>query len=578
MVLPLPGALANFSASALKNISSLDAITKSIPNPQSAVRDNVTKSVTGSVTSAPTDVFNGAPSVVSGESERFLGAVSAPPQLSTTLQRQALGGVFGSSLPSGPGIDTFLAQNVKLGDVLPSQQIFSIAKNLGAQSMYTDPLQAYAQVTESAHDISNLCREVSSITATLISNIASLLSLQSTLDYNQITAMNREFFGKTGEQTNAAIAALNVVNSTFGTRGRFDSAEVANLCAALDGLTNLVMFSNSKVIQFELLRKSIDEGLNRFNQIVKELVLILESTIAYIPAYAASVVTGKLFQAVQSKVLEQSGIDLGRILKDAEAFSSLNADDKSKVLLTSAIGASAQVIKAYLCVIQPATEVLGGEPVITTLKGGYDSMTSVLSASPLNSYLDSFEAALAPFQSTMNTGVTRNNSSELAASSSTMTTILTASSVAFVAICAATDAYSLLFATETALDPSRVVGANQLFSDVGADASRDALMSSDMGAFTTQSLSEATTPGQLAISLRNKIAETPEGPQRDALILAYEDVQARHRATVLGMDIQRREDVRTFLAPVNAEEDRQIVNKTVEQFSGEDFTEVRTFL
>jgi hypothetical protein len=578
MVLPLPGALANFSKNALKSIQSLDAITKSIPNPQADTRTNVTKSITGSVTSATTDVFNGAAGAVSSESERFLGSVASPPALSTTLQRQALGDVFGSSLPSGPGIDTFVAQNVKLGDVLPSQQMFSIAKNLGAQSMYTDPLQAYSQVTESTHDLSNMCREASSIVSGLLSDIASLLSLQSLLDYNQITAMNREFFGRAGDRANVAVTALNAVNETFNTRGKFDSAQIADLCAALDGLTNFVMFANSKAIQFDMLRKKIDDALKRYNQIVKEMVLILANIVEYLPEYAASVAVGKLFQSVQSKVLKQSGVDLGKILTDLTAFSGLNADDKSKVLVTSAIGASAQVIKAYLCVLQPATSVFGGEPVINNLNAGYNSMTSVLSSNPLNDLLASFEEALAPFQSTMNTSVTRSNPAELATSSATMTSILTATAVAMTAICAASDAYALLFATETSLDPSRVTGANGLFGDIGADASRETLMSKSMGEFTTQELSEATTPGQLAISLRNKIAQTPPGPQQDELILAYSDVQARHRATILGMDIQRREEVQTFLAPVSADEDRRIINKTVEQFSGEDFDSVRTFL
>jgi hypothetical protein len=318
--------------------------------------------------------------------------------------------------------------------------------------------------------------------------------------------------------------------------------------------------------------------MDRLLAIMKEMSVIIDSVANFVPEYASSVSFGKIFQSVQGAVLKQSGLDLQRVLNDLTAFSGLNADDKSKVLLATSIGAVAQVIKAYICVIQPSTEVLGGEPIIDNLKAGYDSMVGILNANPINDLLDAFEAAIDPFSSTMNTGLTRDNSSELSSSVSSLSSTLAAIAATLTAICAGTDVFSALFRTETALDPARVTGANELFSDVGADAARDVLMSKRTGDFTGLSVTESTTPGQLAESLRQEIAQLPDGPQRDGLIASYNEVYARHRATVLGMDFQRREDVKTFLEPVNEEADRKLVNDIVQQHSDEDFSEVEVFL
>lgn len=568
MALGLPGALSQFSSSTLKNIQALDAITKSVPNPQVIVKDNVTDNVTKSVTTAPGEIFGGAPIAISGAGQDFIEAVTAPPVLSTTLQLSALDKLFGTGLTSGISVDKFVSENVRLEDVIPAQQLFSIAKNLGAHSMYTDPLQAYAQVAQSSADITNLCRESRSIIVGLLSDIPSFVSLAGTTDYNQIAAMNQEFFGRTGELANQALGALNVMNDTFNVRKKFDPFQVVDLCTALNALTNFAMFGNSKLLQLELLRKNMNDALNRLTALLKSLCGSVASVNSYIPQYVASASFGKLFQAVQQRVLKQSGIDLKRIISDAEAFSSLNADDKSKVLVTSAIGATAQVIRAYLCEIQPSTQVISGpDPIILDLKAGWDTLVSQLTSSAVCALFKTLLELIAPFLATTNTSITKNNAAELASQTALMIANLTAISSALLFVCTGTSDFITLFKGQTSLDPTRVIGSNELMSNIGADAARDSVMANP-GNFTTFTLSDSTTPGQLAKEIQQQIATLPDGPEKDQLTLAYSDVYARHRATLLGMDIQRREDVRIFLAPTKADEDRKLVNKTVKTFSG----------
>lgn len=567
MALGLPGALSQFSSSTLKNIQALDVITKSVPNPQSLVKDNVTNTVTKSVTTGPGEVFGGAPDAISGASQDFVESVTTPPSLSTTLQQSALNDLFGTGLTSGLSVDKFVSENVRLEDIIPAQQIFSIAKNLGAHSMYTDPLQAYAQVAQSSADMTNLCAESKAIITDLLADISSFLSLQGSTDYNQIAAMNQAFFGKTGDLANVALGTLNLVNETFNIRKKFDPFQIANLCDALNALTNFAMFSNSKLLQIELLRKKMNDALNRLSSLLKSLCGTVASVSKYIPEYVATASFGKLFQSVQQKVLKQSGLDLQRIIDDAEAFSSLNADDKSKVLVTSAIGATAQVIRAYLCEIQPATQVISGpDPIVIDLKAGWDALVSALTSSAVCALYKTLLTLIAPFIATTNASVTKNNTAELIAQTASMTASLTAISAALVFVCDGAAGFKALFKAQTSLDPNRVIGSNELMHDIGADAARDSVMQHP-GEFTSFTLTDSTTPGQLAQEIQKQIATMPDGPEKDQLTLAYSDVYARHRATLLGMDIQRREDVRIFTAPSGEDEDRKIINKTVKTYS-----------
>lgn len=574
MAFGLPGALSQFSSSTLKNIQALDVITKSVPNPQSIVSDNVNNTVTKSVTTAPGEVFAGAPGAISGAAAGFIAGTTTPPTLSTTLQTSALDNLFGTGLTSGLSVDKFVTENVRLEDVIPAQQLFSIAKNLGAQSMYTDPLQAYAQVAQSSADMTNICATSRAIITDLLADISSFLSLQGSTDYNQIAAMNSAFFGKTGDLANVALGSLNLVNETFNVRKKFDPFQIANLCDALNALTNFAMFSNSKLLQLDLLRKKMNDALGRLTSLLKGLCANVASVSKYIPEYAATAAVGKLFQSVQQKVLKQSGIDMQRIIADIDAFTKLNADDKSKVLVTSAIGATAQVIRAYLCAIQPATQVsTGPDPVIINLKAGWDALVSLLTTSAVCQLYPTLLALVGPFIATTNASVTKSNGPQLASQTASMIASLTAISAALVFVCDGAAGFKTLFKAETSLDPSRVIGSNELMSDIGADAARNSVMQHP-GEFTSFTLSDSTTPGQLAQEIQKQIATMPDGPEKDQLTLAYTDVYSRHRATLLGMDIQRREDVRIFTAPSGQDEDRKIIAKTVRTYSGFSDTEL----
>lgn len=570
MAIPLPSALTDFSKNALKNIEALDSIQQSIPNVQGTVQSNIVNAGTKSIVSVPGSIFAAVPGFVDESIETFLGKVASPKAASATLQQDTFMKVFGTEVSSGSAVDNFLSENVRLEDLIPAQQIFQIVKNFGSHSFYTDPLQAYAHVTTASSDIKNLCKEAESVISGIQANVTSLLSLQSTIDYNQVVGMNQEFFGTAGTKANTALSLLNSLNQTFSTNGKYDPTQVANFCNALNDFTDFVMFSNSKILQFELTRKTIEEGLTKLRQIGRDFPVIVNNVKNYVPAYVASTAFGKIFQAVQKRVLDQSGVDLGGIIRDLAVLSDTPADERTKVLSTFAMAKAVQAIKAYICEMQPSSSVTdpGGE--FAPLKAGYDTLTAVLSGNDTTANWQNLENTVLPFTSAMQVGVTQNNATDLSAQAVALDAILSPLAALLAPICVATDTFRSLFAAETSLDPGRVPGAQNLLSNVGLDNARDVSLSSGFENLTDISLSDSTKAGQLAESVRAQIATLPDGNEKDQLTLLYEKLNSRHRATVISMDFQRREDIQTFVATDQAEKDRQLVNKIVTTFSGLD--------
>lgn len=570
MAIPLPSALTDFSKNALKNIEALDSIQQSIPNVQGTVQSNIVNAGTKSIVSQPGNIFAPVPGFVDESMQTFLGKIASPKSVSATTQQESFMKVFGTGVSTGAEVDNFLSENVRLEDLIPAQQIFQIVKNFGSHSFYTDPLQAYAHVTTASNDIGNLCREAETVISGIQANVTSLLSLQSTINYNQIVGMNAEFFGAAGAKANTALSLLNALNQTFTTNGKYDASQVASFCSAINDFTDFVMFANSKILQFELTRKTIEEGLTRLRQIGRDFPVIVDNVKNYVPAYVASTAFGKIFQAVQRRVLDQSGVDLGGIVRDLAALSDTPADERTKVLSTFAMAKTVQAIKAYICGMDPSGSVTdpGGE--FAPLKSGYDTLTAVLSGNDTAPSWQNLENTVLPFTSAMQVGVTQNNAADLSAQAVALDAILTPLVALLSPICLATDTFRALFASETSLDPGRVPGAQNLLSDVGLDNARDVTLSSGFENLTDISLSDSTKSGQLAESVRAQIATLPDGNEKDQLTLLYEKLNARHRATVVSMDFQRREDIQTFIATDQAESDRQLVNKVVTTFSGLD--------
>jgi len=570
MVLPLPDALSQFSQAALQNIQALDSIQQSVGSVQTSVQNNITNAATAAIT-GPGELFEAVPDFAAEFNQDFINAISIPPVLQNSIQRDAFGDVFGTGLTSGSAVDGFLGANVRLEDIIPAQQLFQIVQNLGGDALYVDPLQAYAHVNQASNDLTNLCKEAEEIITSIQTDVTSLLSLQSTLNYAQIDAATKQYYQAATEQQKSVIDAYKVVRDTFSVRGRYDPAEVSELCALIDGMSNTVMFGTSKFVEFDRLRKTIDGRLRRLQEIAREIPSIADSVKGFVPAYIASATFGKLFNAIQSRVLSQSGINLNRILRDLEALSSLSADARSKLLANFTMAGSLQAIKAFICNIQPATDVVDvTDPVIGPLKTGYDTYTAGLAANDTTPLFAALETQIPTFSSTSQTCFTRNSGAELASEASALGAILTPLALFLTNTCGFADAFRGLFATTTAALPERVTGALDLFQDTGLDAAREVGMGQSFDQITELSLSESTKPGELANAIRERVAQLPDGNEKDQLTLVYANVYARHRATVLSMDFQQREDVATFLALSEDEENRRLVNEATKTFSGLD--------
>lgn len=566
MVLPLPGALAKFSSAALKNISALDGITKSIPDPQRTAGANITKAAT-SATTGPGSLFEPIPGFIDGANQNFLGNIATPPSLSPSLQQSSLGDILGTEAVSGAGVDTFLEDNVRLEDVLPAQQIFGIAKNLGNISMYADPLQAYTHIASGSAQIKNLCQEADAIIAKIQLDIANLLTIQTGINYSQFDAMGADFFAGAESRIGEAISAFGILCTQLDVRGKFDSAAVTAFCNTIDAFQNFVTFANVKIQQFDILRKDVNDGLKRLQQIGIEILALIQSTVKFIPAYVASTAFGALFRSLQKKVCAQANIDLQKVLNDVQAFSSVNANDRAKVTANFSWASSLESIKAFICGLQPSTDVVdpGGE--FAPLKTAYDAFSSSLTLNDPTSSFSALASQLPTFAASMSTAVIQDNTSDLTSAVASIAAVLATLSVSLAAVCLSSTNFNVTFGAQTSINPDRLVGALDLYQNVGADNAKSTSIL-NAGDTTTLPVSESTSPGQLAEAMKVRINELPDGNEKDQLTILYERVQARHRATVLAMDFQRRQDSATVFAVDEAEANRRLVNKVVTTFSG----------
>jgi hypothetical protein len=568
MVLPLPDALSQFSQSSLKSIEALDAIQQSVTDVQSSVQSNITNAATESITGAG-DLFESVPDFAAEANLKFLTSIATPPVLQNTLQQDAFGQVFGSNLTGGGAVDGFLDANVRLEDIIPAQQLFQIVQNLGGDALYVDPLQAYAHVNQASNDLKNLCEEADGIIASIQIDTGNLLTLQGGLNYAQIGLATTSFYASVSDRQTESIAKFKKLKATFDSTGKYEPGELNDFCMSLDEVSNLVMFGNAKFIEFDRLRKTIDGRLHRLQEIARELPAIAKSISGFVPTYIASASFGKLFNAIQSRVVDQTGIQMGKVLKDIEALSSLSAGDRSKLLANFGMAASLQAIKAYICKIQPATKVVDvADPVIGPLKTGYDGFAADLEANDTTSLFASLDAQVSTFSSTSQTCFTRNSGAELTTEASSLGAILTPLALFLTNTCGAADAFRAIFASTTAAIPERVTGALELFQDSGLDAAREVGIGGSFDQMTELSLSESTKPGELANAIRERIAQLPDGNEKDQLTLVYASVYARHRATVISMDFQQREATATFLSLTEEEENRRLVNEATKTFSG----------
>jgi hypothetical protein len=575
MVLPLPGALASFSTAALKNISALGAITKSIAAIQGTVSKNITAAATAATT-GPGSLFADIPDFVAESNDRFLQNIALPPSLSTGQQQASFNAISGIPSPTGSQVNAFVSDNVRLEDVLPAQQIYQISKNLGNTSMYADPMQAYTNVAAGSAQIKNLCTEAEAIIAQIQQDLADLLSVQVNINYSQYAAMGPQFFIGAQSRINDAIGAFGILCTQLDVRGKFDGAAVTAFCTAVEAFQNFVTFASAKVEQFDRLRKDVQAGLKRLSQILAELLTVTKAMSKFIPTYVASTAFGALFRSLQKKVCDQANIDLQKILNDVEAFSSANADDKAKVTANFAWAGSLESIKAFVCGLQPSTEVTNPVGEFAPLSAAYDIFSASLIANDPTASFEVFLTQIPTLAASMATGVIQDNSGDLSSAASSILGTLAGITLSLTAICASATTFKGVFVAETSLDPDRLVGSMSLYESIGADNAKNASLL-NAGDTTALPVSESTTPGQLAESMKVRIDQMPDGHEKEQLTILYEKVQARHRATVLAMDLQRRQDSATAFAVDEAEANRQLVNKTVATFSGLDADEFDEF-
>lgn len=567
MVIPLPSALTDFSKAAITAIQDLDAIQKAISNPQAIVQDNVVKAATAATTEVPGDLFGDIPDAVSESNDSFLSDITSPKALDLGLQQSALGEVFGSDATVGVGVDGFLEANVRLADVIPSQQLYHVTQGLSNASIYSDPLQAYGHVSTNNQDLKNLCLEATSLITLIQGDLTDLLSIQASINYSQFEAMGPEFFADAALKISAAIAQQTILCNQLQIRGQFDPTSVSDLCTALDDFANLVTFANTKILQFNRLQADIIAAFTRLRQIGRIFKTSFSSIKNFIPNYVTSTSIGKIFQSLQGKICAQAGANLSQILKDVKAFQSLNADDRAKVNATFKMATAVQSIKAFICGLQPSVDVVDPVGPFATLKVGYDTLTASLDLNDPAANFDAVELQIDSLSATLSTGVIKNNAADLASAAASILAVLASMGAQLAAISVSAIAFDDVFTVQTQLDPTRVVGPTNLYDRIGADNARSVSLS-NAGDTTALQIAESTTLGQLSTSLKTSIDTLPDGNERDQLIVLYGQVNARHRAVILSMDFTRREDITTFFAASAEEQNRQLVNKIVKTYSG----------
>lgn len=568
MTIPLPGALSQFSQSALKQITALAGIQEISPNVQGTVQSNITSAATKAITEQPGNLFADVPGFVSGANQSFLDSIATPPSLTLNNQTQALNSLFGTDQIAGGAVDDFLKQNVRLQDIIPAQQLFQLTASLGSIAMYADPMQAFTQVTATSRNLSNLCKQAVATIGKIEDDIAQLLDIQPLMNYAQMALMDTAHFVEALAKATASSSLFTALTGTFSVRGQFDPATLHAFCASLDDLVNLLMFADSKPLKFDLLRQDLVSLIQTLRVLLRSILDAFGNAHLFVDAYIGSASKGKLFNSVQAKVVVQGAVEIAKIIKQIQALKSTNADSKSKLQAAWAIASAVQAVKAFICEIQPAVAIQDPLGEFAPLSAGYSVLTSSLKGNDPNGLFNELEAVVDQFLSTIQTAVTQNNSAALIAVAGTMTGILSGLEVSLLAISSAADAFQTLFQAQTAIDPARIVGTADLFSDAGLDQAVAITRSSSFDAITSISLTDATSTGQLAASLNAQIATMPEGNEKDQMILLYSKVYSQHRSTLLSMDFQQRENVQSLLAVEQANAQRQLVNKSTKTFSG----------
>jgi len=560
----LPGALISFSQSAVRNIEGLAAIQKTVANPQTTVLSNVSGAATKSITANP--LYANVEGFMSNASTGFVRRLTGPAGFSPSLQQESFSQLFGSFLTTGSSVTGFLNANVRLEDIIPAQQLYSILNNLGVSSLYSDPLQAYVQVNTASKDLCNLCLEAIRVIGDVEADLTKFLTIQTGVNYASVQQMDFEFFGVAKNKAAGVKVTLSVLVDTFNKRGRFDAAEVGAFCAAANALAEFVSFADTKLLELSELRTTIIEALQRLQVIGQSIVQVLENVAAYVPQYISSVVFGKLFQALQGKVLDLAGVDIQQVLDLMEALSHLSADDATKLgAIFSSLG-TIETIRAFICYLDPSGDVQSSTGPLAPLKTAYDDLTQGLGQNNPNTLFRQLELRIEAILPMLNTAVTRDNKPELSSEVAAIGLILTPLALFLSNCCNVANIFSGIFSQQTAGLEDRIQGVDVLYTDAGLDSARNVALSSNMDQVAVIPMSEATTPGELATALAERIRQLPDGYERDRLQEVYDRVYARHRATVWSMDFQRRQDTALASTLTRAEEEERIIKEEVERY------------
>lgn len=562
----LPSALLSFSQTAVRNIDNLSAIAQTVTNPQAAVQSNITNAATQSITANP--MYGNVSGFMSGASGNFVSRMTGPTPFSPTTQQASFTQLFGSSLTQGATVASYLGANARLEDVIPAQQLYNITNNLGVSSLYADPLQAYNQVNTASKNLCNLAQEALRVISDIEADMTRFLTVQAGVNYTSVQQMDAAFFARAAGKAAGVQGTLSVVVDTFYKRGRFDPTEVGAFCVAANALTEFVSFADTKLLELEELRKTLVEGFQRLQAIGANIVVILQDIVGYVPSYISAVAFGKVFQAVQGKVLDLAGVDIQGVLTTLEALSTMAADDKTKLGIVFNTLGTIEAIRAFICYLDPSGSVQDPAGEFGPLKTGYETLTSGLNSNDPTNLFKSLQARLEVFAPMLNTATTRNNATEVSAEWALIGAILTPLALLLAGCCSSTVAYGSTFATATSGMGDRLAGMNDLYTEAGLDTNRSLALSKDFDNVAVAPIGESTTPGGLAAALAEKIKNTPEGQVRDQLQETYDRLYARHRATVLSLDQQRRQELAFTNTLTRAEEEERIARENIEKYGG----------
>jgi len=567
MVLPLPDALSSFSLIATQAINALSAIQATISNPMAVVQSNVVSAATDSVTSGARDLFNQASDAVGSQVDSFVSDVTAPPSLNVSTQQQAAANLFGTDQSSGSLVDSFVSDNVKLGSILPAQQLYNLTQGLANLSIYADPLQVYNQVTAGLSNLVNLCKQTLLNISTLISSLSNLLTLQATINYSQYLNMGKSFYTGAITKVNSALSKLTTLCSQLSVNGKFNPVDVASMCGLLDDFSVHLTFGNTNPLQYNTLQQAIQSAITAIRKLARDLMAAFNATLNFVPKYQASVSIGPLFQAVQGQICAQAQKVLQGALSNVTSLSTTSVDDNSKFSTSFEMAAQAQAVKSFICQLQPSISVTDPLGPFATLSASYNVMGAAFKAADPTHLFQSLENTADSLAALMNTGVVKNNSIELTAGITAMIALLTSIQTALNAIVSASGTFTTTFVAQTSADPSRLVGGLDVFDNIGADNSRNQSILNN-GDATGVDISQATTDGQLAQAIKSVIGTLPDGNDKDQMTLLYNQVVANHQSTVLAMDFSRRESVSTFVEPDQQQQFLALVQKTSKTFSG----------